>query len=80
MPQYRTKVASLSTELSSYSATFTARGLALAGESRSDGTFAVVATRTVGGSLRAVGEGASVKDACNDAASRVGIPGSPTFP
>ena len=79
MPQFKSKTANLSTELSSYTSAFSTRGWTLAGEARSDGSFAVTASKT-GGTLIAVGEGQSVKDACNDAAARCGIPGSPTFP
>lgn len=79
MPKDRTRTASLSTELSSYTATFSVRGWTLAGELRSDSSYAVTATKT-GGTLQAVGEGQTVKDACNDAAGRCGIPGSPAFP
>jgi hypothetical protein len=44
-----TKIASLTTEIASYTATFTALGLALIAESRSDLTYAVHATK--GGAL-----------------------------
>lgn len=45
MPKDVTKVATLSTELASYTATFTALGLTLIGESRSNGEYAVLATK-----------------------------------
>jgi len=80
MPATKTKIANLASEISSFTATFTARGLTLAGESRSDGSFAMNVTRTAGGALVAVGEGLTAKEATNDAAGRVGIPGSPVFP
>jgi hypothetical protein len=40
-----TKISSLTTEISAYTATFTALGLVLIGESRSDLTYAVHATK-----------------------------------
>lgn len=46
MPKDVSKVASLSTELASYTATFTALGLALIGEQRSNGEYAVHATKS----------------------------------
>ncbi len=49
MPKDVTKVASLSTEISSYTATFTALGLSLIGELRSDNLYSVHATK--GGAL-----------------------------
>lgn len=78
MPKDVNKVATLSAELSSYTATFTARGLTLAGESWSNGEYTLTVKQ--GSALVAVAHGQTVKDAANDAAARCGIPGSPTFP
>ena len=80
MSRDRTKVLTLSTELNSYTASFTARGYTLAGELWSDGTYALTVVKTSGSALVAVGHGLTVKEAANDAAARVGIPGSPLFP
>lgn len=80
MPKQPVKIATLSAELSSYSATFTARGLTLAGEQRDDGAYAVTATRTAGGAFVGVGVDVSVKAAVNALAGSLGFPGSPAFP
>lgn len=77
MPRFKSKVGNLSAELNPYSATFTGKGYTLAGESRDDGSFAVTATR--GSVLVAVGEGMTLRDAVNDLAGRLGLPGSPAF-
>lgn len=78
MPRDVTRIASLSVELASYTSTFTARGLTLAGEQRSNGTYVV--TATVGARLVGVAEDRGVKAAVNALAGQVGIPGSPAFP
>lgn len=51
MPKDVTKVATLSAELASYSATFSALGLTLIGEQWSSGEYSVHAIRTTGGTL-----------------------------
>ena len=79
MPQFKSKVATLSVEISTFTATMSAKGYTLAGESRSDGSFAVTATKP-NGSLAAVAEDGSAKAATNAVAAQLGIPGSPLFP
>ena len=44
------------------------------------GEYTLTVVRTSGSVLVAVAHGQTVKDAANDAAAYVGIPGSPTFP
>ena len=75
MPKDKTRVATIS--VTAYSATFNARGLTLAAESRSDGEATATASR--GSTIVAVSEGLSITDALNDLAGRVGIPGHPVF-
>jgi hypothetical protein len=80
MPKDVSKKSTLSIELAPYTATFTGRGFTLAGEEWSNGEFTLTVSRTAGSVLVAVAHGQTVKDAANDAAAHVGIPGSPVFP
>ena len=74
MPKDVTKVGTLSTEISSYTATFTALGLTLIGEGWSNGEYSVHAIRTTGSALFGSPQRAlTVKDAVNALAAALGI-------